>query len=213
MKSHKKLIIAVVLLIGLGAVGTVLGVVYYAYTPITAVDINSHSDNDTVFAGGEFTVTCMTSTNRDKCCDSSRWHYSWDPVTHTWSGDGQGFDPGTGTSVTWTAPTATGDADITVTANDSPLYNESARTDTVTLTVTNIIYVDADATGKNDGSSWADAFVSLRDALTAADNANVNNNEIWVAEGTHTGVGNCDIGFKSKSITLRSENDPNNCTF
>ena len=115
MKSHKKLIIAVLLLIGLGAIGTALGVVYYAYTPITAVDINSHSDNDTVFAGGEFTVTCTTSTDTDKYCDSSGWHYPWDPVTHTWSGDGQGFDPGTGTSVTWTAPTATGDADIMVT--------------------------------------------------------------------------------------------------
>jgi len=185
MKSHKKLIIVVLLLIGLGAVSTALGFIYYAYTPITAVEINSHSDNDTVFAGGEFTVTCTTSTDRDKYCDSLGWHYPSDPVTHTWSGDGQGFDPGTGTSVTWTAPTATGGADITVTANDSPLYNEPAKTDTVTLTVTNIIYVDTNATGKNDGSSWADAFVYLQDALTAADNANVSDNEIWVAEGTY----------------------------
>ena len=44
-----------------------------------------------------------------------------------------------------------------------------------------IIYVDDDAAGANDGSSWADAFPWLRDALGVA----VEGDEIQVAQGTY----------------------------
>jgi len=42
------------------------------------------------------------------------------------------------------------------------------------------IYVDAAATGANDGTSWDDAFTELRDAISAAKNL-TGTNEIWVA--------------------------------
>ena len=47
--------------------------------------------------------------------------------------------------------------------------------------VDGIIYVDASATGANDGVSWEDAFVYLQDGLAGA----TSGDQIWVAAGTY----------------------------
>ena len=44
----------------------------------------------------------------------------------------------------------------------------------------NICYVKSDASGKNDGSSWENAFTDLQSALGSSDCP-----EIWVATGTY----------------------------
>ncbi len=46
----------------------------------------------------------------------------------------------------------------------------------------NVIHVKADAAGANDGTSWADAYSDLQDALALA----VAGEHVWVAAGTYT---------------------------
>ena len=49
--------------------------------------------------------------------------------------------------------------------------------------VTKVIYVDEDAEGENNGSSWAHAYDNLQAALAEADG--VNRTQIWLAEGVY----------------------------
>lgn len=160
IKTHKKFIMAISILVVLGVVGTAMAV-YTAWTEITSVSITSHSDGDVVFASHDYTVTCTTSTDTD-CHDEGGWHLESDPVTHTWTGDGTFAAPGTGTSLTWTAPASTGSATITVTADDSPKYDETAKQDSVTLTVLKVNSVEIHTTSSyndNGGSGLNDCQV------------------------------------------------------
>lgn len=75
------------------------------------------------------------------------------------------------------------------------------------------VYVDlANCPGPGSGST-VDPFCRIQDAIDAQDvNAGINNVvEIIVADGTYTGVGNKDIRFGGRALTLRSENGPDQC--
>ncbi|RPJ26487.1 MAG: glycosyl hydrolase family protein, partial [Chloroflexi bacterium] len=60
-----------------------------------------------------------------------------------------------------------------------------------------IHYVNQDATGANDGSSWTDAYIDLQSALSAS----LYGDEIWVAAGTYTPTPGTD---RTISFTLRN---------
>ena len=51
-----------------------------------------------------------------------------------------------------------------------------------------IIYVDKDANGFNNGTNWDDAYTELRDAFTGAQNLDADVTAIWVAAGTYKPV-------------------------
>ncbi|MCC6762097.1 MAG: hypothetical protein IT252_12820 [Chitinophagaceae bacterium] len=62
-----------------------------------------------------------------------------------------------------------------------------------------ILYVNANATGNNDGSSWANAYTNIQTAINAA--TCFYGNEIWVAKGTYkpTAGVNRDSAFVMKN--------------
>lgn len=65
-----------------------------------------------------------------------------------------------------------------------------------------IIYVDASATGLDDGTSWEDAFTDLQNGLDAATGAG---DQIWVATGTyHPSVEVGGTGERYRSFSLRN---------
>lgn len=64
---------------------------------------------------------------------------------------------------------------------ENPSGAVSQCTQTITRIVANDYFVDDNAAGANDGSSWDDAFLSLHSALDIAEPGDV----IWVKEGTY----------------------------
>ncbi|MDZ7704660.1 MAG: choice-of-anchor Q domain-containing protein [Trueperaceae bacterium] len=72
------------------------------------------------------------------------------------------------------------------------------------------IYVNENATGGNDGTTWAEAFTTLQDALAAA-RSNTAVKEIWVAGGTY--YPDEGAATNSAGATLISPNDNRSATF
>lgn len=63
--------------------------------------------------------------------------------------------------------------------------NCNGQVDEICCPPSNVIYVDVDATGINDGSDWANAFPDFQTALFFVKNTSCLIEEIWIAEGTY----------------------------
>ena len=110
---------------------------------------------------GDFNYTDRTIVNIRAVADPGYYFVEW---TGTAADTGDVGDPDSAdTKVTL-------NADYTLQANFEQMY---------------IIYVDDDATGVNDGSSWENAYIYLQDALTDAENAE-KPVQIRVAQGKYT---------------------------
>ncbi len=74
-----------------------------------------------------------------------------------------------------------------------------------TTTISRCIYVDAAATGSNNGSTWIDAYNYLQDAFAAAGSGS----EIWVAQGTYKPDANSlyPSGTNNRTATFKLKNN------
>ena len=79
-------------------------------------------------------------------------------------------------------------------------YDENGDTCVGGCPTDSILYVNDDATGANNGSSWADAYTDLQDALARVDTC-MNITEIWVAAGFYYPTSGMDrtISFNMKN--------------
>ena len=125
---------------------------YSQDTVITTPSITAPSDNSIFLPSTAVTLTCSTSTDSDTYsrCVSNTWTVgpvSDNTISYTWSAKwvSSGLSAGsfpsgnTGQSVTWNAPSSTGDVTIKVVADDDGTkYNDSSVNDTITVGIVSV---------------------------------------------------------------------------
>jgi uncharacterized repeat protein (TIGR01451 family)/fimbrial isopeptide formation D2 family protein len=94
------------------------------------------------------------------------------------------ISPGQSVDVTFPVTVAEGLPATTVITNTATITSNEVLTPVVaqhSLFLAGVLYVDAGATGTGAGSSWANAFATVQDALAVA----TGGDEIWVAEDVY----------------------------
>ncbi|WP_298512421.1 choice-of-anchor Q domain-containing protein [uncultured Kordia sp.] len=136
----------------------------------------------------QFTAANVQSNSADLSWTATPDQTSWD-VSYTTPGG----DPSTGTIVsnvgaspyTLSGLMPTTSYDVYVRSTCNGVISGWSEVQSITTTaVQERVYVDIDATGANDGSSWANAYTDLNDALTGI--ATGTERTIWIADGTYT---------------------------
>ncbi|MCO5229711.1 MAG: T9SS type A sorting domain-containing protein [Chitinophagales bacterium] len=124
---------------------------------------------------------------------TSRIDVSNGPVTLTAANFPQGFDGCNGSNVTINfPPTNFTCADVgsqpiaySYTDLDNHQSDTFVKVFNVVYNFPDKLYVDASATGANNGTSWTDAFNSLQDALRFGCSQSGTGREVYVAQGTY----------------------------
>jgi hypothetical protein len=127
--------------------------------------------------------SAVVSTSVQGTFDLLTYSYNWDIGT---------LSPGQSGSITFTAVISTDAAPMSTITNWAELSNDEYEVITKTQTPVacwgdETVYVKTDAKGRNDGTSWTNAYTSLyraMDKVRACTNA-AHNHAIWVAKGTY----------------------------
>lgn len=139
-----------------------------------------------------FTITASNAQfNGDPCPGVGKKLYLRIGYTSTaeisWTNDNPGIGlpaSGTGNIPSFVAA-QTGVANITFTGS----YDECAASEPLTFTITSTgnsnLYVDANVVSSGDGKSWAAAFKTLQEALSAVNSQQCGVDSIMVAKGTY----------------------------
>lgn len=117
--------------------------------------------------------------------------YAWE-----WTGNGQFDDAATASAFLPAGVLPAGTSTIYLRVTDSA--SQSVITSSSVTVIATTIYVDSRAQGANDGSSWANAFTRLADALALTQPVS----EIRVATGTYYPS---TIGYQGASFGLKSD--------
>ncbi|MCK6693268.1 MAG: PKD domain-containing protein [Thermoanaerobaculia bacterium] len=101
-------------------------------------------------------------------------------ISYVWDAPGGTLSNSTAVNptVTYTGP---GTYKVTLTASNACGTGAAMQSVTILPPAPRRLYVDHEAGGTNDGSSWENAFRRLQDALNTA----ISGDTIWVAEGTY----------------------------
>ena len=146
----------------------------------------------TVPEGGTATFTVALAMDPEGIVNATVVKYSGDPDITVQSGASLTFD-----SFNYSDPQTV----TLAAAQDGDQFNgqaifqiSSLGLNSATLTAVesdddNIVYVDADAPGADNGTSWLDAFTDLKDALSVAQAAGDVVDEVRVAQGIYTPAG------------------------
>ncbi len=200
--KHKSITLMVgAVLIAAGLLGQSPARAYERWVEFTIVRITEPAAGSTVPQGKTISLKCVAALDVDVySCDNLTQYL--DTLTFTWAATAGTFSDNSGPEAVWTAPATNGQVTFTVTASDdgSPTYaNDTNRSHAITVTVVNpgIVYVNDNATGANNGTSWANAYTDLGNAISQAGAGS----ELWVAAGTYKPNG----AYRSNSIAINKD--------
>ncbi|TET37617.1 MAG: PKD domain-containing protein [Planctomycetota bacterium] len=95
---------------------------------------------------------------------------------------------------------------VSLTVGNMGIKATATKTNYINVDIV-ILHVDGGVTASGDGATWATAFKTIQEGLSAAQD----NEMVLVADGTYAGTGNKDLDFAGKEVYLKSLNGAAAC--